>query len=231
VVALTLTLAGTASAQTYGTHSHNHHDHVHGTPNYRPYVYGGYHSSTYEEGVLRGLGAYASSVGQMNYLNSLAAINNEQAFAQRLVNAENHTETYFRLKQINAAARTAQRSPRLSQDEYVSLAKKQAPDRLTEADYDRATGRLSWPAALLDDSFALERATLDTAFAARNPSDFGAGSQFNGLVRQMTGSLQSKLQERLSTLSPMEFIAAKKFVTGLAYESQQPLATATIAAK
>jgi hypothetical protein len=231
VAALTLVFAGVASAQTYSpAHSHDH-DHHHGGASYQPYPYGGYHSSTYEEGVLRGMGAYNASLGQMNYLNSLAAINNEQAYAQRLINAENRTETYFRLKQINAAARAAERSPRLTQDEYVSLARKQAPDRLTEVDYDRATGRLNWPAVLLDESSALERSTLDTAFAARTPSDFGAGSPFNTLVKQATYSLQSKLQARLATMSPAEFIAAKKFITGLAYESQQPLAAAAIAAR
>lgn len=231
-VALSLTLAGVASAQTY-SYGHDHHQHTgfSGPRFYRPFGFGGYHSSTYEEGVLRGLGAYARSVGQANLLNSQAAINLEEAEAKRLVNAEKRTETYFRLQQINAAARQANRPARLSQDEYVALAKRQAPDRLSAFDYDRALGRLNWPAALTSGDFAAEREMLDAVFASRTPADTGAGSEFHNVVRQLTSSLQSKLQAELSTMSPMEFIAAKKFLTGLTYESQQPLAAATVAAK
>ena len=43
----------------------------------------------------------------MNYFNSLARINNQEAMARHQANRELRTETYFRMRQINKAARDA----------------------------------------------------------------------------------------------------------------------------
>src|SRR3954454_3336935 len=48
----------------------------------------GYHSSTLEEGWLRGLGALAAAQGQANYLNSLANINNQDAYTKYVQNRQ-----------------------------------------------------------------------------------------------------------------------------------------------
>ena len=71
------------------------------------YGYGGYHSSTAEEGVLTGLGYLTRSMGEANYFHSLAAINGQEAYNRYLQNREKATETYFRMQQINRAAREA----------------------------------------------------------------------------------------------------------------------------
>ncbi|MDX1944895.1 MAG: hypothetical protein SFU86_05765 [Pirellulaceae bacterium] len=225
--ALVLSLAGLASAQTYGPSAAPV---VGGSPiGFYPNEDYGYFSSTYEEGVLRGLGYYARSVGQANYYHSLASINHQEAYSRYLDNREKRTETYFRLKQINRAARDAQKPSRMTGEQYAVLAKRQAPDRLTGSEYDRALGRLEWPAALQGPEFAAERTALDRVFATRAPNDSGVGSKFSVTVRQLTGPMQDRLQASVSSLSPMQFIAAKKFLTGLAYEAQQPVLPAGLA--
>lgn len=224
-----LVLTTSASAQGYSPggsvgFGHGHHHHVGG--------YGdsgfGYHSSTFEEGVLRGYGALVRSQGEANYFNSLARINNQEAYSKYLDNREKGTETYFRMQQINRAAREAQRPQRMTTEQYTSLAKKQAPDRLSEVEYDRTLGHLTWPAVLTGEEFAAERAALDLAFAARRPEDSGVASAFNGRVRELTASMQQSLQAKVHSLDSMEYLAAKKFLTGLSYEAQQPLVPLTM---
>jgi opacity protein-like surface antigen len=195
------------------------------------YGYGGYgyHSSTYEEGVLRGLGDLARSIGQADYMSSLAGINRQESVSRYLDNKEKYAETYFRMQQINRAAREAQRPQPLSPEQYATLAKKQAPDRLSDADYNRALGRLNWPAVLSGKDFAAERAALDRAFAGRTAHDVGVSTAFHGDVRKLTAAMQDKLQAEISSMGTLEFIAAKKFLTGLAYESQQPVVAAGLA--
>ena len=231
VLTTVLALAGVANAQTYVTPSTTASGYgvASAFPSYGGYGYG-YHSSTYEEGVLRGLGDLTRARGEARYFHSLANINNQEAFSRYLQNREQKTETYFRMQQVNRAAREAKRPQRLSPAQYVALAKKQAPDNLSEAQYDRTLGRLSWPAVFLGDEFAVERNELDRAFMVRSPADAGAGSAFHANVKYLTSVMQAKLREKIDYMSPMEYIAARKFVDGLAYEAQQPLVVGALAA-
>jgi hypothetical protein len=229
-VTATLAIAGLATAQTYATPSSAAVSLAYG--GYGSDYYGsGYHTSTYEEGALRGWGALAEAYGHANYFNSLAAVNGQEAYNRYLQNREKRTETYFRMKQIYRAAREAAAPQRLTREQYVALAKKEAPDGLSERQYDRVLGRLNWPAALTDDLFAAERDALDHAFLARSPSDSGAGSRFYTTVRQLTSSLEAKLKDKVDQLDAGEYLAAKKFILGLAYESQQPLVLRSLAAR
>jgi hypothetical protein len=223
-VASLLALAGVSSAQTFAA------------PEAAAVGYGGYggygsgyHSSTYEEGVFRGLGDLTRSIGQADYMSSLAGINRQESLSRYLDNKEKYAETYFRMQQINRAAREAQRSQPLSAEQYAKLARQQAPDRLSEADYNRVFGRLAWPAVLSGDQFAAERAALDKAFAGRRADDAGVSTAFHGEVRKLTGQMQEKLKDRLDTMSPAEFIAAKKFLASVAHESHLPVAAAGLA--
>ena len=220
-------MGGAASAQTFGGAAIGSTGEGYGAGGYG----GGYHASTYEEGVLRGLASLRRATGEANYYNSLAAINRQEAISRYLENKEKKTEVYFRKQQINRAAREAERPQRLSHEQYVALAKKQAPSRLSEHQYDRTLGRLSWPAAFTGEEFTAERWALEALFARRSPTDTGAASAFHAEVRKLTSQMQNKLEARVSSMNPMEFIAARKFVTGLAYESQQPVAAVGLAAK
>ena len=123
---------------------------------YPSYGYG-YHSSTFEEGVLRGYADLTVAQGQANYLNSLASINGQEAYSRYLQNRQRTTDTYFYMRQANRAAREAEAPQRLSREQYAALAKKSAPEGLSERQYDRTLGRLNWPAALAGDEFAGER--------------------------------------------------------------------------
>lgn len=223
VFASLLALAGVASAQTFATEGAVAAGYGGGYGGY------GYHSSTYQEGVLRGLGDLARSIGQADYMSSLAGINRQETVSRSLDNSEKYAETYFRMQQINRAAREAARSQPLSTEQYAKLARQQAPDRLNETDYNRVLGRLSWPAVLSGEQFAAERAALDKAFAGRTAHDVGVSTTFHGQVRTLAAKMQEKLQSNREAMSPMEFIAAKNFLSSVSYESQQSLVVAGLA--
>ncbi len=227
--AIATLVAGIASAQSYSPSL----GHV-GYSNYPGNFYpggSGYHSSTAEEGILRGYASVLQASGQANYLNSLAAINAEEARARYIKNRELATETYFRNRQINLAAREAERPERFSTVQYAALAKKGAPARLDRQQYDTTFGRLTWPVALMGDDFAADRDALDRAFGSRSPSDSGAESAFYGTVRQLTNSMQKTLKNHLNEMDSTQYVAAKKFLLGLSYESQQPLVVRALAAR
>jgi hypothetical protein len=189
------------------------------------------HSSTFEEGWYRGQADLNRSIGDTNYMNSLARINNQEAYSRWLNNQEQRTETYFRMKQINQAAREAMDADPLTPEQYAVLAKKQAPDRLDPQQYDRVVGRLNWPVQLKGDEYAEERAYLEKLFASRSATDVGVGSAFDADVRAITNVMRDKLQANLRTMSPMEFIAAKKFIDGVGREANQPFTVEAVAVR
>jgi len=198
------------------------------SPGFAPgYGYGGYgygyHSSTFEEGVLRGAADLTRAYGEANYYNSLAAINLQQARAQALANRQQRIQDYFHEREVNRAARKAAQPKPLSQEGYVMLARKEAPDRLGPHQYDRVSGHLRWPTALMTGEFAAERAAIELAFSTRTPGDVGVGTEFYAYVKQITDRMQERLQPQVATLSPMEFVAAKKFLASVAYEAQHPM--------
>src|SRR5436190_2225545 len=196
------------------------------TPNVGYSGYYGHHASTVEEGVLQGFAALRSAQGQANYLNSLAAINRQEARSRYIQNNKSAVDGYFYMRQANQSARTPHR---LTPEQYVTIARNAAPDRLNQSQYDSTLGRLNWPAALTDDDFAAERDALDRAFRGRSPGDAGAGSAFYGDVRQLTSSMELKLKDHIQELDPAQYMAAKKFIAGVGYESQQPLVARSLA--
>jgi hypothetical protein len=225
VLAAVTLFAGSVSAQTVVVSSPG-----------ESYGYGGYghsgyrHASTYEEGVLRGYADLHRAHGESAYWHSLAAINRQQAKASYIRNRELATETYFRMQQINRAAREAKRPARLAPEQYAMIAHQQAPDRLDGQQYDRTLGRLNWPAVLTSDLFSAEREALNAAFAGRTHTDFGAGSAFHDHARSLSSVMQAKLHSQMGAMDQMAYLAAKKFLQSLAYEAQQPLVVEALAA-
>jgi hypothetical protein len=226
-VASTTLVTAIASAQSY-TPSLGYAGYYPGTGYYGGY---GYHSSTAEEGILQGWASVLQAQGQANYWNSLAAVNYQEARARYLKNREQLTETYFRNRQLNLAAREAERPVRLSAEQYTVLAKKAAPARLDETQYNSTFGRLTWPASLMVPEFTAEREALDQLFGSRSPGDYGAGSAFYGRVHELTNSLERSLKNHVNELDAAEYVAAKKFLMGLSYEAQQPMVVRAVAVR
>jgi hypothetical protein len=216
-------LVSSASAQSYSISS----------PTYSPaaafYPGGlgyGYHSSTYEEGVLQGYASVITARGQANYLNGQAAVYSQEARSRAIKNNELATDTYFRTRQINQVSREVDR---LSSGQYAALAKKAAPDRLGSQAYDTTFARLTWPAALSGDEFAADREALDRAFGSRSLRDSGADSAFYGEVRQLSNSMQKTLKSKVGQLDSAQYVAAKKFLMSLTYEATQPMVVRAVA--
>ena len=113
----------------------------------------------------------------------------------------------------------------------MALAKQQAPDTLSEREYDRTIGRLNWPALLSSDEFAAERKALNRAYMARTPADAGPASAFHSNVWQLAQTMETKLKNKANEVGSAEYLASKNFLQSLAYESQQPLVVRAVAAR
>ncbi len=165
------------------------------------------HASTLEEGVLRGGADLLRGIGDMNYSNSLAMINGQEARARGIENYQSAVQTYFDVKAINRQARSQTRRPPVTASTAIRLARQSAPKGLTAMEFDTTTGKLVWPTVLSEADFAAERKEIDSLVAAH-------GVEVRE-VKQLASDLNAKLVERVDELPTSEYVAAKRFLRGL----------------
>jgi hypothetical protein len=178
-----------------------------------------YHGSTAAESYLRGVAAVTRARGEYNLMTSQASIYNEEA---RRLSLENHTrtvQTYYDGRKMNREARAAERGPRATQEDLTRLAKTAAPSRLNDTQFNPATGRIAWPAALRGDEYAAHRAEIEALFVQRASSG-SIGPQQRDHVGQATGTMLVLLKGQIRELSPMEYSTARRFLESLTYEAQ-----------
>jgi hypothetical protein len=183
------------------------------------------HSSTLEEGIQRGAGDFARGVGEFFERRSRAMVNGEIAREHYLDNYQKYVTTYFDTIQENKRQREYLRGPRPTSEELAKLARDAAPKPLTDNEYDRSTRTLYWPKVLQHWDFADERTRADLLFAKRMPYDSGLGTDNYRQIRQTKEKLDDKLKSKIDYFTPMEYMAAKNFLTGLEFEAQQPAAS------
>ena len=183
----------------------------------------GYHPSTAFEGYLRGYAALIEAQGVYGYLNSQAAINFEQARQMSYENDLRYAETFWEKRRLNAAQRAANARPPVTMDDIVRISEARRPAPPEPQYFDPGLGVVRWPAALTDEQFAAERAALEASFAGGQPLAVGQ-------VRQLTDTMLKGLKARIGQLPPSEYLAAREFLTSLAFQAEQGQPVAGFAA-
>ncbi|MEM7478234.1 MAG: hypothetical protein AAF483_24875 [Planctomycetota bacterium] len=181
------------------------------------------HASTATEGYLRGSAAVIQSAGQKNYLDSVAAVNYQEALRRSIENSGLRVKTYFENKELNRAYREkyAAVPPTKEQWERITLAS--LPDRLTPEQFDSSTGKLVWPHILRADEYAAFRDRIDTLMASRTPGNSGDGSPAQRQLDPLIDAMKRVLKSNIDNVSFSQYAAAKWFLRSLDYEAQLPL--------
>jgi hypothetical protein len=174
------------------------------------------HASTLEEGIQRGYADVVRSYGMANLLNSEAAKNYEQARRDYIENRLKATQAYFEARSYNDSYRRNKRSAPLSMDQYVRLARQQAPDRLSISQLDPFTGAINWPLPLKRPEYAEQRERIERLFSAR-----AQGTELvHGQIAKAVEEFGLVLKADLETFEQPDYVLAKNFLDSLAFESQ-----------
>lgn len=224
-----IVLAGQANAQVTVRPTAHGYGVSHGTPGlypvyppYGPYYYR-YHASTAAEGYMRGMAAVIQAQGYYNVLTAQATVLHEEARRSNIENRRQATQTAFEMRRTNREARAEERGPRATPEQIARLAKSGAPARLSAEQFDAATGRIAWPAALLGEEFAAYRAEIEGLFVQRASSG-GLETAEQERVDQAAGAMLAILKDRITELPAMDYTKARRFIESLDYEAQLPTA-------
>jgi hypothetical protein len=173
------------------------------------------YSSTLEEGMQRGYADVVRSYGMANLLNSQAANQIEQARKAYMENRLRATQTYFEMRRYNTEARRAEQGTPLSMEQYVRLARQQAPEPLTATQLDPLTGTVSWPALLRTPAYEPFRLRIERLF-----QDRATGYIVYGEIQQAIEDFAAQLKDDIMKFPANDYVAAKKFLDSLAWAAR-----------
>ena len=178
------------------------------------------HSSTANEGAYRGQAALVGAAGQAVYMDSLAAINYEEAYSRAIENSVAVTKAYYERRELH--------------DEYmrkygpkplIGEARKKAieyyqPKKLSASEFNIQTGQLTWPHILRQEQFAPIKIQLDEVFAKRTPDNSGDGSLTHRQIYNLCNALAGMLRENISKVTTDQYIDAKEFIRSVELEGR-----------
>lgn len=170
---------------------------------------------------LQGLGSAIQAAGQYNLMTAQGAVYAEQARSADLDNRMKATETYFQMRQVNRAAREAERGPRPTPEDWVRFAKQREPKPLTTSELDPISGSIQWPEIPLADIYAPYREELEKLFAERSAVGGSLGTTNFDKINSTSNAMLKELKKHIKEYSPSNYMVARRFVEGLGFEAHR----------
>lgn len=178
--------------------------------------------------VIRSSGEAIRSMGEGSYWYGRGLEHMENAESMALDNELREVQTFWQKRQIRDSY-MALENPRPSLEAIVRMAKIGLPDRLTASDIDPATGKLVWPAILLQPEFAADRAAVEEVFAMRQRGEIDANDprlvEAHQRIERMTDTLVADVDRYDAKL----YLQARNLLDTLRYESSLPAGPANVA--
>jgi len=181
------------------------------------------HASTAAEGYLRGSASVITAVGQKNYLDSVAAVNYQEALRRSIENSGLRVKTYFENKEINRAYREKYRELPPTKDQWARIIEASLPDKLTDEQVDPTTGKLIWPHILRTNEYAAFRNRIDQLWSSRTPDNSGDGSPFQIELNELVDGMKLLLKSNVKVLSSTQYTGARFFLLSVEYEALIPM--------
>ncbi len=176
------------------------------------------HSSTPTEGYLRGTAQVVAAAGQKNYLDSIALVNFQEARRRAIENSKLYVKTFIENKEALRDYRKRYAPVPPTKEEWDQLVAASLPDRLTSAQYDPQTGKVTWPHILRMDEFTAIRTRIDTLLTKRSPADSGDGSPTQRELATLIDGLQQLLKSKVFDFTVGQYGSAQAFLKSLDYE-------------
>jgi len=173
------------------------------------------HSTTLEEGVQHGFADLVRSQGMANLYNAQAATELQKAGNAYLGNQYKATQRYFEIRRYNTEARRAEKSAPLSTEQYMRLARVEAPPALTSTQLDPLTGAIGWPLPLAVPEYAMFRVQIEQLFADR----YSGNSSF-AAIQQACQAFLDQIQVDVAKFQANDYIASRKYLDSLIFAAK-----------
>ncbi|MCU0717101.1 MAG: hypothetical protein MUD03_13335 [Pirellula sp.] len=180
-------------------------------------------SSTVDEGFMRGQASIIGAVGELSYMNSLAAINYQEAQRRAIDNSVAYTKAYFERRELREEFVRRYGSKPFVGEARRRMVEYYQPKKLSASQYNHDTGVITWPHILRQPQYAPLKKEIDSIFATRNWENSGSGSPTQLQVAQLVKSLAALLRENLLTMSAEQYVEAQEFLRSVDAEAKLPV--------
>jgi hypothetical protein len=174
--------------------------------------------------------AWITAVANANATNAKTLETLQQVRGLRLDNNLKAAKTFYDKRKLCEDYQKVNSRQRPTQEKVVRYNQASVPKRSAQFQLVSAQGRISWPDLLLDEEFSDARIQLESLFAQRKPGPGAAGSSVSGEVQTVAAEMREQLQSRIRQVSPEQYLAARRFLESLAYESRFPARIEGVAA-
>lgn len=93
-----------------------------------------------------------------------------------------------------------------------------SPARLTHEQFDPSTGKVSWPAVLLRDSFSVQRTEVESLLKTRAHAE--GKTETNALVAHKVQEMVRELRSQIHLVKAREYLEGQRFLTRLDRETR-----------
>jgi hypothetical protein len=171
-------------------------------------------ASTAAGSAMNGMASVISAQGDYNLSTSAAAVNMTQAQKNEIENRQLYTNTYFEMRSTNKASSEAEAGPKPTMEQMARYARDGLPKPLPTSQFDQVTGRLQWPSALQQPSFASQRDEVDQMFA-KFATYGGLPYADQTKVRQTIDGMYGQLKAQLKQIPPQDYVVCRSFLNSV----------------
>jgi hypothetical protein len=165
---------------------------------------------------LNGLASVISAEGDYNQQSSVAAVNLTQAERNAIQNQPLAVNAYYEMRAAWRAQRDARRGPPPTVEQIARLAHYGVPRALTPSEFDSVSGRLNWPSALQQESFAADRAKIEEFFVTW-ARDGGLSYAEQTQLREAINVMYDDLNTQIDSLPPWVWAECRRFLRSLIF--------------
>jgi hypothetical protein len=122
---------------------------------------------------------------------------------------------FFEIRRYNTEARRAEKSAPLSTEQYMRLARVEAPPALTSTQLDPLTGAIGWPLPLAVPEYAMFRVQIEQLFADR----YSGNSSF-AAIQQACQAFLDQIQVDVAKFQANDYIASRKYLDSLIFAAK-----------
>jgi hypothetical protein len=188
------------------------------------YGYGGYGATTPGSAAGHAMADMVRSQGAYNAMTSAAMVNVEEARSKYIDNQRQWTEVYLMKKRAldaqHAEEKVEARARNARLQEAQANNSSSLPPRLSSSELDPSTGKITWPSALMRDSFAPQRSEIEGLFLSR--AHTGTTSELSETIYKKIRSMQDDLRKQIREIVAQEYMDARKFLDRLSLEARFP---------
>jgi hypothetical protein len=153
-------------------------------------------------------------------MDSLAAINYQEAYKKALENRVAYTKAAMEIKAMRAEYRE-----RYAPRPFVGEARRKAiehflPKKLTATQFNSDTNEIVWPHILRQSEYAPLCSEINQVFKSRTFENSGDGSPTQLTINKLTKSLAALLRENINSMSAEQYIYASEFIRSLNLEGK-----------